>query len=152
MCDKMTGKPESASRSRRDLVATARAILSTAQKMAAERGPLLKGAFQLRGTRCGKDNCKCAQGELHSTAVLIVSEDGRRRSYYVRPSERPEVQRRVERYLALRANRAELSKLNAALLGAADELADALAEAHRPQRELEDGSLRRRGRGGRARR
>ena len=51
-----------------------------------ERGPLLRGAYQLRGTRCGKQNCKCTQGELHPTAVLVISEDGKRRSYYVRPS------------------------------------------------------------------
>lgn len=136
-CDKMSGN-EKASRSRRTLVEAARRFLARAEELIAERGPLLRGAYQLRGTRCGKENCHCTQGELHTTAVLIVSEDGTRRSYYVRPVERPEVQRRVERYQHFRAGRAELVRLNAEVLGAADELLDALVEAHHPQRESGD--------------
>jgi len=128
---------ENASRSRRRLLDSARGLLSRAQQLVEERGPLLRGAFQLRGTRCGKDNCKCSQGELHTTAVLVVSEGGNRRSYYVRPKERPEVQRRVERYQRFRGGRAEMNRLNVELLGAADDLLDALAEPHRPQREAE---------------
>lgn len=121
-----------ASRSRRQLVDSARSLVSRAETLVRERGPLLRGAFQLRGTRCGKENCRCNQGQLHSTAVLIVSEDGNRRSYYVRPEERPEVQRRVTRYKRFRGQRAELNRLNAEILGAADDLLDALVEPHRP--------------------
>jgi len=126
-----------ASHSRRRLLDSARELPARAEELAAERGPLLKGAFQLRGTRCGKDNCKCSRGELHTTAVLVVSEDGTRRSYYVRPCERPEVQRRVERYLRLRSKRLELSKLCDELLTGADDLLDALAQPHIPQRDKE---------------
>lgn len=128
---------EKASRSRRRLLDAARSLLSRAQELVAERGPLLRGAFQLRGTRCGKDNCKCAQGELHPTAVLVVSEDGSRHSFYVRPAERAEVQQRVERYQRFRGGRAELNKLNAEVLGAADDLLAALVEPRHPQREVE---------------
>lgn len=136
---------EKASRSRRRLLDTAHSLLSRAEELVTERGPLLRGAFQLRGTRCGKDNCKCSQGELHATAVLVVSEDGNRRSYYVRPEERSEVQRRVERYQRFRGGRADLNKLNAEVLGAADELLAALVEPHHPQREADAGDpLRRR--------
>jgi hypothetical protein len=124
-----------ASHSRRSLLGAAQSILSLVQEIARERGPLLRGAFQLRGTRCGKDNCKCAQGELHTTAVLIVSDDGRRRSFYVRPPERPEVQRRVKRYLGLRGKRIEMKKLSEELLVALDDLVEALAEPHTPLRE-----------------
>jgi hypothetical protein len=129
-----------ASLSRRRILDLARALASKAEQIVVERGPLLRGAFQLRGTRCGKDGCKCNQGELHTTAVLVVSEDGKRRSFYVCPAERPEVQRRVERYLHMRASRAELSKLDGDLLAAADDLIDALAEPHRPLRERNEGS------------
>lgn len=123
-----------ASRSRRRMLDTARLLLGRTEQLVAAHGPLLKGAFQLRGTRCGKDTCKCARGELHPTAVLVVSEEGRRRSYYVRPAERAEVQRRVERYRRFRAKRAELSQLTVEVLGAADELLVALLEPHRPAR------------------
>lgn len=124
-----------ASLSRRRLLDTARRLLSRAQDLATERHPLLKGAFQLRGTRCGKDNCKCTQGELHTTAVLVVSEDGRRRSYYLRGAERPEVQRRVERYQRFRTKRAEINRLSTEVLETADDLLESLAERHSPQRD-----------------
>ena len=124
---------EEASRARRLLLESARKLVARAEEIVQERGPLLRGAFQLRGTRCGKENCRCTQGELHTTAVLIVSEDGDRRSYYVRPPERSEVQRRVQRYQRLRAKRADLNKLNAKVLNATDDLLDALVEPHRPQ-------------------
>ena len=130
----MTNRLEKASRVRRRLRETAQELVARVEKLIGERGPLLRGAYQLRGTRCGKDTCKCARGELHPTAVLIVSEDGRRRSYYVRPSERAEVQRRVERYRGVRAARAEVSRLTVEVLGAADELLEALLEPHRPER------------------
>jgi hypothetical protein len=132
------------SQSRRRLLDAARALVSKTEQLMVERGPLFRGAFQLRGTRCGKDGCKCNRGGLHTTAVLVVSEDGKRRSFYLRPAERPEVQRRVERYLHLRASRAKLSKLGSDLLVAADELIDALAEPHVPLRESDhqDGSRR----------
>jgi len=126
---------DKASRSRKKVLDSAQTFLGLARQTIAERGPVLRGAFQLRGTRCGKDGCKCNQGELHTTAVLIVSEAGKRRSYYVRPPDRPEVQRRVERYLRFRAKRAELSKLSEQVLGATDDLLDAIAEPHRPQRQ-----------------
>jgi hypothetical protein len=125
-------KREKASQSRSRLLHSARSLLARAEELVAERGPLLRGAFQLRGTRCGKDVCKCTRGELHTTAVLIVSEAGERRSYYVRPPERPEVQRRVERYQRLRRKRAEMTKLGSEVLGATDALLEALVEPHRP--------------------
>lgn len=139
---------EKASRSRRRLLDAAREFLSRVEKLAHERGPLLKASFQLRGTRCGKENCKCTRGDLHNTAVLIASDGGKRRSYYVRGPERPEVQRRVERYRRFRAVRIELNKLAAEVLGACDDLLDALAEPHSPQRDGTDGSRQRRKRRG----
>lgn len=141
----MTDSLEKSSRARRRLLETARTLLARAEKLIAERGPLLRGAFQLRGTRCGKATCKCARGELHPTAVLVVSEDGKRRSFYVRPAERAEVQRRVERYQSFRAARAEVNRLTVEVLGAADELLSALLEPHRPERDA-DATPRSRGR------
>lgn len=126
---------EKASRSRLHVLAAARLLLSRAQDLVGERGPLLRGSFQLRGTRCGKDNCKCTKGELHTTAVLVVSEGGKQRSFYLRGPERPEVQRRVGRYQRFRSTRAELRKLNESVVNAADELLEALLEPHKPLRE-----------------
>ncbi len=130
---------EKASRARRRLLDAARAVLARGEGLVTERGPLLKAAFQLRGTRCGKENCKCTEGDLHTTAVLVVSEEGKRRSYYVRGPERPDVKRRVDKYKRFRAGRIELKRLMAELITAADELLDALAEPHVPQRNTKGG-------------
>ena len=124
-------------------------LLARIEELVRERGPLLKGAFQLRGTRCGKENCKCNQGELHTTAVLVVSEEGKRRSFYLRGPERPEAKRRVERYQRFRAGRIELKKLTAELLFACSDLLDALAEPHAPQRDSSDRGRHNRNRQGR---
>jgi len=139
---------EKASRVRRRLLDAARAVMSRSEGLVTERGPLLRAAFQLRGTRCGKKNCKCTEGELHATAVLVVSEEGKRRSYYVRGSERPDVKRRVEKYQRFRNGRIELNRLMTEVLSAADDLLDALAEPHVPRRDVKgSGRRRKQGRG-----
>ena len=138
--------PKKASRARQRLMQAARQHEALVDALVRERGPVLKGTFHLGRTRCGKDNCKCAQGELHTTAVLAVSDKGDRRTFYLRAAERPEVQRRAERYRRFRKTRAELRKLNAEVLGAADDLLEALLEPHTPQRDDQDGDDSRRSR------
>lgn len=128
-------KRERASRARQRLRDAARRHEALVDALVSAQGPLLRGTFHLGHTRCGKDNCKCAQGELHTTAVLVVSEKGDRRTFYLRGAERPEVQRRAEGYRQCRKARADLNKLNGEVLGAADELIDALLEPHTPQRD-----------------
>jgi len=104
------------------------------QDTVAEPGPLLKGSYLTSGTRCGNPNCKCAQGELHDTGVLAVSEEGGRKSVYVRKPERPEVKRRTDRYRRFRQRRAELVKLHAEIVAVADEILESLAEPYIPTR------------------
>ena len=130
-------KTHSASDARRQINEAVRSYNEAVKEILAERGPLLPGAFQLRGTRCGKDNCKCTRGELHTTAVLVTSDRGKRRSYYLRPPERPETQRRVERYQRFRANCAELNRLHKTIQEAARQLCDSMKKSHEPQREVQ---------------
>jgi hypothetical protein len=129
---------EKASRARRRLKEAATRHESLVDSLVRERGPIVKGSFHLGHTRCGKDNCKCAHGEPHVTATLVVSDKGSRRTYYLRGPERAEAQRRAERYRRLRRSRAELKKLNAEVLTVADELVDALLEPHIPLRGEQD--------------
>ena len=56
-----------------------------------ERGPLRRGAFVSVKRKCGKPNCRCADGEGHPAKYLSIKEQGRTRMVYV-PS-RLEVQR-----------------------------------------------------------
>lgn len=138
--------PSKVSRLRQRLHDAAGRYLSLVQGLVAERGPLLQGSYLRHGTRCGKPNCKCMQGELHNTAVLAVSEDGKRRSIYVRPPDRPEVERRTDRYRGFRRGRTELVKLHSEIVKIADELLAALLEPYVPQRDKKRAKGRSKGR------
>jgi hypothetical protein len=109
-------------------------LISLIGNLVDERGPLVRGTFQQHGTRCGKPNCKCVQGELHPTAVLVVNEEGNRRTFYVRIPERAGLQRRTERYRRFRKRRAELVRVGTELLRLVDELLETLIEPYSPQR------------------
>jgi hypothetical protein len=119
---------ENASRARQRLLDANRRHGVLVDAAVGERGPLLKGAFHLGGTKCGKENCKCAQGELHTTAVVVVPVDGRSRTFYVRGPDRPEAERRAQGYRRLRKARAEVRKLHGEVLDALDALVEALLE------------------------
>jgi hypothetical protein len=123
---------ERASRLRQRLREAEEKLCSLLEGFTAERGPLVRGLFQAHGTRCGKPNCKCLKGDLHQTAVLVVSEEGKRRNIYVRIPDRPNLQRRSERYRRFRKRRAELARLAAETLGLVDELLEALVTPYSP--------------------
>ena len=54
--------------------------------------------------RCGKPNCRCADGEaLHESTVLSYSEGGRTRFVMLPAAEVAAVRAAVERYAAARA-------------------------------------------------
>jgi hypothetical protein len=127
-------QPEKASRLRRRLRDVERRLTSLISSLVDERGPLVRGVLQLRGTRCGKPNCKCIEGELHSTAVLVVSKEGKRRDIYVPIADRPDLQRRSQRYRRFRQSRAELARLGTELLRLVDELLETLIDPYSPQR------------------
>ena len=123
---------ERASRLRQQLRDVEKRLSSLIGSLNAERGPLVRGVFLSHGTRCGKTNCKCVQGELHPTAVLVVNEDGNRRTFYVRIPERANLQRRTERYRRFRKRRAELVRVGTELLRLVDELLEALIDPYSP--------------------
>jgi hypothetical protein len=39
----------------------------------------LRGTLSVRPRKCGKPNCRCARGELHSSLYLVQSHDGKPR-------------------------------------------------------------------------
>jgi hypothetical protein len=128
-------KTSSPSRIRQQLRALTQRLSSRLDVLTSTKGPLVQGAFQINGTTCGNPNCKCARGELHTTAILVVSEYGKRRNVYVPATDRPEIQRRNRRYQRWRKARADIVKLNAEILALADALMEALAEAYVPKRK-----------------
>lgn len=63
-------------------------------------------ALVQHGTRCGRQNCRCARGQLHRTAYLRWREAGCQRRRYVRRGDLDAVRAAVaERRLARRYER-----------------------------------------------
>lgn len=67
-----------------------RAHMSSAERQArsrlaqllTERG-VIRGTLLVRKRKCGKPNCRCAQGEGHESLFLVISENGRTRQLFV---------------------------------------------------------------------
>ncbi len=77
----------------------------------------LEGSLVSQMRRCGKEGCRCAQGELHGPYVyLSISRDAQRRLVYI-PADLAEV---VRRHIALteqiEATLAAISAINLELL------------------------------------
>ena len=90
------------------------------------RGPLRRGAFVTVLRKCGKPNCRCAQGEGHPAKYLSVKEGGQTRMIYVPSSQEVQVAQEAEQYRQYRQARAMLAKLNRQALAVIDELEKAL--------------------------
>jgi hypothetical protein len=72
----------------------------------ATSGPerMIRGSVVTHRRRCGKPNCRCADGEaLHESTVLSYSEGGRTRFVMLPAAEVAAVRAAVERYAAARA-------------------------------------------------
>jgi len=61
---------------RLQLSAAERSFRSRVVQLASSRR-LLRGTLSLRRRKCGKPNCHCASGELHSSLYLVHSDGGR---------------------------------------------------------------------------
>jgi hypothetical protein len=76
---------------------------------------LLNGHIQKRRVKCGKSNCKCTGGELHTAFYHIWHCDGRRYQKYVRKSQVENIRQRCEQYrqfqIKIRAGRIEYKQL-----------------------------------------
>lgn len=71
--------------------------------LAGRRAPrLVRGSLITLRRRCGKPNCRCAEGAPHETPALSYSVGGRTRTLTLRPEDLPVVQAALERYAAAR--------------------------------------------------
>src|SRR3954466_16303436 len=65
---------------------------------------MIRGSVGGQRRRCGKPNCRCADGEqLHETTVLSYSEAGRSRTVMLDPGEVNAVRAAVNRYRTAQA-------------------------------------------------
>ena len=91
-------------------------------RLMTHQAELLPGSFYLLRRKCGKASCRCAQGRLHATWVLTRSEAGQHKLYAIPAPERARVRKLAAAWKRSQKARAKLLKLNAQLLGLADEI------------------------------
>jgi hypothetical protein len=112
---------------------------------------LIEGSFVSLGRRCGKLNCRCAQGDKHVSKYVSRSEAGKTRLIYVPAGDEVDVAAKTDRYRELREARAELMKLAAETSALTDELQQALAEPYPPPDRAPGRRRKGKQRGGRSR-
>jgi hypothetical protein len=98
-------------------------VLNRAKLSAAERGfrsriaQLASGQWFLRGTlseragKCGKPNCRCAQGETHQSLYLVQSQAGKPRQICVPKAWQQRVRQAVNDYREMQRLIEEVSEL-----------------------------------------
>lgn len=72
--------------------------------------------------KCGKQNCKCAKGELHGQIVLSTKKEGKTKLHPISKSQIIEARIKTERRRKLRCARARLSTLHREILEIIDEM------------------------------
>ena len=81
------------------------------------------GSFYLQKRRCGKPNCRCARGELHTAWVITRSQDGASRTFMVPAQERARLRQLTWEYRRYHRARALLTKRHGQMVALADQLA-----------------------------
>ena len=91
--------------------------------------PMVKGSVYQMQRKCGKSNCRCAEGLAHSSMMLSWSEDGRTRLLSVPEKRLDELRRQTEQYQRFRKARARLVQLHKSML----EVVNRIEEARRSE-------------------
>ena len=86
--------------------------------------PMVQGSFYLLRRKCGKPNCRCANGQLHAAYVLTRSEQGKDRLYMVPKEQRAQVRKWAAEYRRYQRARAVLARRHVGLLALVDQMAE----------------------------
>jgi hypothetical protein len=150
----MSTSPKDPSRLRQALRQSEEERVQHVEALLHERGPLIRGTYKVQGGRCGRANCKCSRGELHTKAVLYRREDGGAlRCTYVPLEDRERLERLNGSYRRSSKARTALAKLSRRSLELADALQEALLEPYVPsskKAEATTGGRPRRRKGGKS--
>jgi hypothetical protein len=71
----------------------------------------LRGTLAPRLRRCGKPNCRCAQGELHASLYLVQSQGGKPRQVFVPEEWEERIRQGVHGYQEIQQLLEELSEV-----------------------------------------
>jgi hypothetical protein len=88
----------------------------------AERHPFVKGTVYEQRRKCGKPNCHCVTGELHTSMMLSRSEEGRTKLRTIPRGHLKDLQVLTERYQRFRQTRARLGQIYRKMLSLIDQL------------------------------
>jgi hypothetical protein len=80
-----------------------------AQLVSSQR--LIRGSLSVRNRKCGKPNCRCATGKLHSSLYLVHSDAGHLQQIYVPKHLEERVRQAVRDYQAMQRFLEEISEL-----------------------------------------
>ena len=94
----------------RQQVSRAYTALATTLRHLLRSQPMVPGSLYLLRRKCGKPNCRCVAGELHTRWVLTRSEQGIQRLYSVSAQERAQVRRWSAEYRRYQRARAALGQ------------------------------------------
>ncbi len=78
--------------------------------------PKIEGSVHRQYVRCGKQNCKCARGELHGAYYHFVRVGGRLRKRYLKPHEVEQVQAACAAWREMMMERRDQSRKNQQLI------------------------------------
>jgi len=73
---------------------------------------VVRGSLQVRERRCGKSNCRCADGQGHRSLYLILSKQGKIHQLYVPKRWEAAVRQWVDNYHNVRDLLEEISELH----------------------------------------
>jgi hypothetical protein len=99
------------------------------------RSPLLPASLYQLKRRCGKQNCRCNQGQLHATTVL--SYRGKQNKQTITPptDQIPKLKTVTDEYRRVRQARARLVKLQQQLIDMVDQMQE--LRVQQGERELD---------------
>jgi len=100
--------------------------LNKLRKVLLTRRPMVKGTVYEFKNRCGKRNCRCQRGQLHTRMALSYSEHGRTKLRYLKPEEVKWYQWSTGNYRVFRSARAKLVRLVKDILSLADKLGEVM--------------------------
>jgi hypothetical protein len=112
------------------------AALATTLRRLLRSQPLVQGSFYLLRRKCGKPNCRCARGQLHTAYVLTRSEAGRDRLYMVPKDQRARVRQWAAEYRRYQRARAVLVKRQQHLLSLVDQIGQQRLLTWPPNKEV----------------
>ena len=102
------------------------------------RKPMLRGTVYVLRRRCGKERCRCCDGELHQTEVFSCTEGGVRVLRPVRGAEKERLRKLTGQYRRFRTARIRLRKIFQRLLAIVNAFEEArLAEGRKCKRHGE---------------